>query len=140
MIAPLWRSSLGGCSQVGGFGRVYHGVACVQRRVVYKLEQVDVLVGVVVEDDGRAFFARKLKAVLVLLWHLFDVNLNLCLLEDGFNNSAVSSLLCVNNCVFVELSLDSELYLPRLFRDFKLLSLLAEFISDLLQQIVWLEG
>jgi len=54
-----------------------------QDRVVAELEQVNVFVGVVVVQDGRACLALEVNAVLVLAGHLKDFNLHRAVLKHA---------------------------------------------------------
>jgi hypothetical protein len=51
--------------------------------VVAQLEQVDELVGFVVEEDCRTGLALEFHGIHIFAWHLEDLDLDFSLLEDG---------------------------------------------------------
>ena len=65
----------------------------IQGCVVAQLEEVDVLVGVVVEENCRASLALEVNAEFLLIRHLKDLDLKLCALEDGLNFLAFRNII-----------------------------------------------
>jgi len=89
----------------------------IKRGVVAELEEIDVLVCVIVEQNGGACLALEIDAELLLVGHLQDLNLHLRLLVDGFNLGLTFL------CGLVNLLLNLEVELPGLVGDYECLAI-----------------
>lgn len=92
--------------------------------VVAQLHQVNVFVGIIVEENGRAGLALEVNTVLVLIRDLGDFNLDFGLFIDR-----IYLWLSFNLLVNLLLTVKSEL--PVGVRNLELLSLLLEFRAKL---------
>jgi len=92
--------------------------------VVAQLHQVNVFVGIIVEENGRACLALEVNTVLVLIRDLGDLDLDLGLFIDRIN-------LWLSFNLLVNLLLTVESELPVSVRNVELLSLLLEFRAKL---------
>ena len=100
----------------------------INRCVVTQLKQVDVLVGIVVEQDGGASLALEVDAVLFLIGHLGDLNLDLGALSQH------SVFLCL--LVLGDLLLDGEVDLPGVVGELIRLVLLLELGDQVVEEAV----
>jgi hypothetical protein len=89
--------------------------------VVAQLEQVDELVGIVVEEDCRAGLALEVHGINIFAGHLQDLDLNFRFLVDGFLD-----LLCIGDFI-IDLSLYIKIDLPRAVGHCEFLVLLLQF-------------
>ena len=107
------------------------GLLDVQGCVVAQLEEVNVLVGVVVEENRGASLALEVNAEFLLVRHLKDLDLKLCALEDGLNFLAFRNI--------INLLRDLEVKLPGCVRHLECLSLLGHLLGELGEQVVGTE-
>ena len=92
--------------------------------VVAQIHLIDIFVGVVVEENGRASLTLEVDAILFLAGDLSDLDLDLSLLENGLNLSLVFSLL-------VDLLFNVENNFPGGVIHNELLTLLSKFGVEL---------
>ena len=107
------------------------GLIDVQGRVVAQLEEVNVLVGIIVEENRGASLALEVNAEFLLVRHLKDLDLKLSTLVDGLNILAFRNI--------INLLLDLEVKLPGCVRHLESLSLLGHLLGELGEQVVGTE-
>ena len=102
--------------------------------IVTKLHLLDVLVGIIVEEHGRACLSLEVNTVLVLSWHLKYLNPYLALLEDGLDLFSLPFLIRL-----IYLPLYIKVYLPCFVRYFEDLALILQLLRESSKKIVRLE-